>query len=343
MHCAGGRPHGNYCHISCHKLQRRSTTTQAATNPAADLDIRLAIVNMVLLVLTMSNLGRCLRAVFLAAAVALAVGACSSDGTENAQQVATLAPTAVPTTPPLTVPTVTPIPTPTPVPEATATPVPSPTAAPTATPEPEPTATAAPVTSAEDSTSDTSEPAPTAAPTATPAPAPTEAPTPLPTPIPTATPEAGDSDTPAGVEPLSTTETTPTAVVVTAGEPPLECYDPVIAIYRAFVDGVDSLSFDGGKVTCVGAATNRVSAARSYRHSSDLVISRNNNYIFNSDNTGYINFSGAVHFCLNGQASSAPIQSATVPSLLNVIEAEVLRQLGQGATGPSSFSGTSQC
>lgn len=291
----------------------------------------------------MSNIRRGVRALGLVAALVVLLGACASEAPDQAQ-VITDAPTAVPTTPPLTVPTETPVPTAIPVPEATATPIPTPTAEPTPTvePTPAPTATAAPAAAE-------SEPEPTAAPaevapTATAVPVPTEAPTPLPTPIPTATAEATEGDTPVGVDPVPATDPTATAVVVvTSNEPPLECYDPVISIYRAFVDGVDSLSFEGGRVTCIGAATNGVSAARSYRHLSGLVISRNANYIFNSAGTGYINFSGAVHFCINGQASSAPIQSATVPSLLNVIEAEIQRQVAQGATGPTAFSGTAQC
>ena len=329
-----------------------STPCRSRTRPWPGTDVRsaggtgrrLAIVIAVLLVLAMSNIRRGLRALGLATALVVLLGACASEAPDQAQ-VVTAAPTAVPTTPPLTVPTETPVPTATAIPEPTATPLPAPTAEPTPAVEPTPV----PAATAEPATAE-SEPEPTAgpaevAPTATPVPAPTEAPTPLPTPIPTATVEATEPDlTATGVDPVPATDTTPTAVVVvTSNEPPLECYDPVISIYRAFVDGVDSLSFEGGRVTCIGAATNGVSAARSYRHLSGLVISRNNNYIFNSAGTGYINFSGAVHFCINGQASSAPIQSETVPSLLNVIEAEIQRQVAQGATGPTSFSGSAQC
>ena len=289
-----------------------------------------------------------MRLVGLATAIARLLAACGSDAAEQQAQVVTEAPTAIPTTPPLEVPTVTPVPAPaaTPIPTSTPTPAPAPTETPSVAPTAEPTA--APVETSADADTDASAdtaPEPTAAPapTATPEPAETPTATPIPTPIPTATPETAEDL--GGVDPVpaSNTDPTPTAVIVTSNEPPLECYDPVIAIYRAFVDGVDSLSFEGGRVTCIGAATNRVSAARSYRHLSGLVVSRNNNYIFNSAGTGYINFSGQIHFCLNGQASSAPIQSATVPSLLNVIEAEIQRQVAQGAVGPASFSGTSVC
>lgn len=133
-------------------------------------------------------------------------------------------------------------------------------------------------------------------------------------------------------------------MVVPSGEPPLECYDPQIQLYRAHVDGVDGLSFDGGKVTCVGAGTNGVSAPRSYRHSTGLVMQRGADFVFNDDGTAYIPYSGLLYFCLNGQPASAPVVADTIPALLIVIRDEAQRQVAQGAVGPTNFtaSGT-QC
>ena len=136
----------------------------------------------------------------------------------------------------------------------------------------------------------------------------------------------------------------PTAVAATTtGEAPLECFDRQIGVYRAFVDGVDELAFENGRVFCSGAGSNAVSAAASYRHSTGLVISRNADFIFNGDGT-YTNYSGLVHFCVDGQAASAPFSAATVPSLLVVIDAEAQGRVTQGAVGPASFSGAgAQC
>jgi len=117
-----------------------------------------------------------------------------------------------------------------------------------------------------------------------------------------------------------------------------------VQVYRAFVDGVDDLSFEGGRVYCGGAGTNAVSAARSYRHASGLIIQRNADYIFNDAGTAYIPYSGSVHFCMNGQPASAPVRADTVPALLVVIDNEAQRQLAQGASGPAAFTGSSsQC
>jgi hypothetical protein len=126
--------------------------------------------------------------------------------------------------------------------------------------------------------------------------------------------------------------------VTTSGEPPLECYDQQVRVYRAYVEGVDDLSFENGRVFCAGAGTNAVAAAASYRHSTGLVVSRNGDFIFNEAGTAYIPYSGSIHFCLNGQPTSAPVVADTVPSLLVVIDAEAQRQVAQGATGPAVFT-----
>lgn len=219
------------------------------------------------------------------------------------------------------------------VPEATPTPLPEPTVAATAVPEATLTATLpvpTPTTSTE------APPAPTAAPTVVDATEVLETPTPLPTSPTVEQPEAEPSPTPVAE--------TPTAVVATSGEPPLECFDRDVQVYRAFVDGVDALSFEGGRVFCSGAGTNAVSAAASYRHSSGLIVQRNADFIFNETSTAYIPYSGSLHFCMNGQPASAPVRADTVPALLVVIDAEAQRQLAQGATGPASFTGSgAQC
>lgn len=311
---------------------------------ASRMPSALAIVVAVLQVLTMSNMNRRVLLVVVSASLTLLLAACGSGGADQAQ-VDSVAATAVPTTPPLTVPTVTPLPTPTLAALAvpTSTPVPAPTAAPTATPaptlEPDPSPTVV---------SDAA-PAPTTAPE-TPAPTATVAAeaeavaTPTAVPTPTAGVPEGEGTPPIAADATSTpVPEAPTAVVVASGEPPIECYDPGLGIYRGYVDGVDALSF-GGRVECTGAGTNAVSAARSYRHSSGLVVSRNANFRFNDAGTGYINYSGSMHFCMSGQAAVAPIVADTVPALLLVIEGEAQRQLAQGATAPVGFTGSgSQC
>ncbi len=290
----------------------------------------------VLLVLPVSKLARRLLLTAVGTSLTLLVSCGGSAPVEQAQLV-TATPTAVATTPPLTVPTETPVPDPTATALPAFTPTPTPAAAPTPTaepdtptpvpdPNPNPTATPAPA-----------EPADDPAPTATPEAAATA--TPIPTPIPTSTPEqqAADDDTDLGaVPPIAAT--TPTVVVAT-GEPPLECYDRAVDLYRGFVEGVDTLSFEGGRVYCNGAGTNAVSAARSYRHATGLIVNRNADYLFNGAGTGYINFSGTMHFCMEGAAASSPFQAATVPQLLLVIDSEALRQVAQGATPPASFNG----
>ena len=137
---------------------------------------------------------------------------------------------------------------------------------------------------------------------------------------------------------------TPTAVVATTDEAPLECFDRAVQVYRAFVEGVDEISFEGGRVFCSGAGANAVSAALSYRHSSGLIVQRNADFIFEEGSTAYIPYSGSVHFCVNGQPSSAPVRADTVPALLIVIDNEAQRQVAQGAIGPNAFTaGGSQC
>ena len=290
------------------------------------------IVLGVLLVLRLSSM----RRLAVAGLVLLLIGCAGSDDVEPTQ-VAAVAPTSVPTTPPLEVPTVTPVPTPTsaPVPAATATPLPVPTAtlvpAPTATAAPEPT-TAAADSGADAAPEPTSAPDPTAVPTAV------ETPTPIPTstPIPTPTPEQGDDPAVGtGVPPVSES---PTAVVAPSGGLPLECYDRNVQVYRGFVEGIDSLSFEIGRVYCNASTNAGVSAARSYRHQSGLVVQRSADFLFNSSGTGYINYSGFIHFCLNGQAENAPIVADTVPQLLIVIDNETRNQIAQGAVAPGSFT-----
>lgn len=288
----------------------------------------MAIVDTVLLVMTMLNIDRRGLIVGLAASMILLLAACGSEAPEQAQEVA-VAPTSIPTTAPLSVPTVTPVPAPTAtaLPAPTPTPLPAPTAAPTtpATPTLEPAAS--PTSSADAS------PASTAAPTATVAAEVIETPTPAPTPT-VEEPEA--TSTPAAE--------TPTAVVVSSGEPPLECYDRTAQVYRGFVDGVDALSMEAGRVYCAGAGTNGVSAAGSYRHSSGLIVSRNADYRFKDDGSGYIPYSGSMHFCVSGQPTSAPFVADTVPALLVLIDSEAARHLAQGAVGPTAFTGNgSQC
>jgi len=270
----------------------------------------------------------------------LLLAACASDAPEQAQ-VAVVPPTAVPTTAPLSAPTATPFPAPTStaLPAATSTPVPPPAATPTLAPAVTPTqeATAAsPTTTTADAA-----PAPTELPTATVAAEVVE----TPTAVPTSTPEVPATEEAPEPEPTPTlVPVTPTVVAVVSGEPPLECYDQTVKVYLGFVDGVDALSFEGGRVYCSGAGTNAVSAAASYRHSSGLVIQRNADYIFNEGGTAYIPYSGTVHFCLEGQPASAPIRAETVPALLVIIDSEAQRQLAQGATAPAGFTGGgSQC
>lgn len=143
-----------------------------------------------------------------------------------------------------------------------------------------------------------------------------------------------------GVPPVSTS---PTAVV-SSGELPLECYDRKIQLYRGFVEGNDSVSFESGRVYCNPASTQGVSAGRSYRHKSGLVVQRYADYQLNSEGTGYTNFSGLIHFCSNGQAQSAPIVATTVPQLLVVIDNETRNQIAQGAAAPGAFTPSgSQC
>ena len=192
------------------------------------------------------------------------------------------------------------------------------------------------------------------APTATTAPV-VEDPTAVPTATaaPTATGEdaAGSNQTvdpnagvdPTEVDPSSGTDPVvePTAVpVVPTGEAPLECFDRQLGLYRAFVDGVDEISFEGGRVFCNGAGTNAVSAAASYRHSTGLVVSRNPDFVLNDAGTGYTNHSGLIHFCIDGQPGSVPFEAATVPSMLLVIDGTAQGQVAQGAVGPASFTGS---
>jgi len=282
------------------------------------------------------------RALIVAVLALLILASCGSEDPEQAQVVAET-PTAIPTTPPVAVPTSTPIPPPTPTPippppTATALPTPPPTALPP--PTVAPTTAPAPTVAAD----------PTAIPVAEVQPAPEVIETP--TPIPTATTEAPpagvgvpptDSQADAGAQPTTVTEA-PTAVVASSGETPLECFDRDVQVYRALVDGVDVLTFEGGRVYCSGAGTAAVSAAASYRHSSGLVIQRNGDYIIDNATGGYIPYSGTVHFCVGGQSSTASVRADTVPQLLIVIDNETARLVGQGARGPASFtSNGSQC
>ncbi|MEM7091661.1 MAG: hypothetical protein AAF567_01565 [Actinomycetota bacterium] len=292
-----------------------------------------------LLVLPVLNVARRWRPfgiVLGALVLVLLASACSSDPQELAQQtqVVSVTPSPVPTTPPLVVPTPSPVPTPEPVivPGTTPTPVPTPTVAPTV----EPTPTADPAGDAAASSDSAPEPTATAA----------AEPELTATPIPTATPEPeGDGDTAAAeATPEPTTEPTaeaetPTAVVVASGEAPLECYDTVVEVYRAYVEGVDTVSFEAGRVYCTGAGTNSVSAARSYRHTSGLIVQRNGDFILNDAGTGYTPYSGTMFFCVDGQGASSPITSNTVPTLLIVIDNEAARLVAEGATPPASFDG----
>lgn len=282
----------------------------------------------------------------ICATAVLFLAACSSDAADDGALVAAVGPTAVPTTAPIAQPTATPVPTPSlpdaptplPVPDSTATPVPTATVAPTPTVvETAPTAEAAPT--------------PEAAPEATPAPTATAAPViadPTAVPAATATPTGQTVDPSAGVDPTAVdpdsgtdpVAANPTAVpVVPTGEAPLECFDRQLGIYRAFVDGVDEISFEGGRVFCNGAGTNAVSAAASYRHSTGLVVSRNADFVLNDAGTGYTNHSGLIHFCIDGQPSSVPFEAATVPSMLIIIDGTAQGQVAQGAVGPASFTG----
>ena len=178
---------------------------------------------------------------------------------------------------------------------------------------------------------------PTATPTAdAPMPTPTVAvETPTETPTPAETGEVAATPT---AEPSPTAEASDTTAATASGELPLECYDQQVRVYRAYVEGVDDLSFEGGRVFCAGAGTNAVAAAASYRHSTGLVVSRNGDFIFNEAGTAYIPYSGTIYFCVNGQPASAPVVAETVPSLLVVIDAEAQRQVAQGATGPAVFT-----
>lgn len=269
----------------------------------------------------MFNVSRRASVVTVLASLILLLAACTSDGVEQARVVA-VTPTALATTPPLSVPTETSTPDPAPAPAAELTSTPQPAAAAalsTATVEPSPVATVSPTATAEAAVIESPTPAPTS--TAE-APEPEEDPS-----APDATPEPA----------------APTAVVA-SGELPLECYDAQVQVYRAYVDGVDALSFEGGRVSCRGAGTNAVSAAGSYRHSSGLIVQRNADFLFTDDGNAYIPYSGSLHFCLNGQPASAPFRADTVPSLLIVIDNEARRQVAQGATGPASFSDSgTQC
>ncbi len=284
--------------------------------------------------------------VTLGAVAMLLVVACGSDAGEAAQ-VVPATPTAIATTAPLSLPTPAPTSTLVPVSEV------APTAQPTPTTQPTSTAQATPTTQP----TPTVEPAPTATVAADAEPLPDSATasatveaiarqTPVPTPTAEELETAVDASGPdAGADADSTpVAQDPTAVAVVSGEAPLECYDTQVQIYRAFVEGVDVLSFEGGRVYCSGAGSSAVSAARSYRHASGLIVNRNADYMFNDAGTGYIPYSGSVHFCLNGQPASAPVVADTVPALLVVIEGEVQRQVAQGAIGPSEFTAAgSQC
>lgn len=301
------------------------------------------IVVAVLLGLAMSNMNRRALIVTLWASMILGLAACGSEATEQAQ-VVSVPPTSVPTTSPLSVPSPTPItpPTSTALPEATSTPLPTALPAPTAAPPASPTPTLAPAPTA---ASDVATASADAAPTVD-ADAVIETPTPVPTPTAQESETDEDSSAPGsdvGAESTPVAET-PTAVVAASSEPPLECFDRDVQVYRAHVDGVDALSFEGGRVYCTGAGTNAVSAALSYRHSSGLVVQRNGDYIFNDAGTAYIPYSGSLHFCKDGQSASAPVRADTVPALLVVIDNEAQRQVAQGASGPAAFTGgSSQC
>lgn len=305
--------------------------------------------------LSRSNTGRRVPLVVLGAALVLILAACGSGAAEQAQVASATpalvpTPTSLPTTAPLAVPTATPAPAPAPtapaavVPEATSTPVatalPTPNPIPAAETGPAPTAVPAPDPSPSPLPDADTAPASTAVPTATVQV--TETPTAMPTmPATEPDPQGEDNDSSTTATPVAVATT---AVVATSGEAPLECYDRDVQVYRAHVDGVDDLSFEGGRVYCSGAGTNAVSAAGSYRHSSGLVVQRNADFIFNADSTAYIPYSGSVHFCLNAQPASAPVVADTVPALLVVIDQEAQRQLGQGATAPAGFSASgAQC
>ena len=287
------------------------------------------IVDRVLLVLFLSNVSRRVVLVVLGTCIVLFMAACGSEAADQAQALS-VAPTSLPTTPPLSAPTVAPAPAPTALPTAAPTPTSVPTALPTPTAVPtSPTVAAAPSATAV-SEAAPAEVEPTVEAIAEPT-AVVETPTVVPTPLPTPT-VAEPDPTPT---PLAET---PTPVVVVSGEPPLECYDAIIKLYRGFVEGVDALAFEGGRVFCGGAASSTVTASRSYRHSSGLVVQRNANYIFNDEGTAYIPYSGAMHFCTNGQPASAPIVADTVPALLVVIDNEARVQIAQDASGPTTFT-----
>lgn len=245
---------------------------------------------------------------------------CGSQTTDSAQ-VDLVEPTAIPTTAPLVAPTATPVPTPAP----TATPLPpAPTATPAPTETPVPTVAPAPTSPPPTPVSEPTSAEPTVAPEATPTPEPTSVPAETPVP-----------ETPTGVA---------TETPVPSGEPSVECYDREVQLDRALVEGVDVVTFEGGKVYCVGAGTNAVSAARSYRLSSGLVVQRTADFIFDETGTGYIPYSGIMHFCLDGQPASAPIRANSLPELFLVTDAEAQRQISQGATPPTLFTNNgAQC
>lgn len=293
-----------------------------------------AIVGAVLTLLPGPNLNRRALVAAVWAVVILLLAACGSDDADQAQ-VISVTPTSLPTTAPLALPTQTPAVVPTAaaaplataVPVATAEPTPTPLATPTSAPVPAPSPTAI---SAEADAVESPTPLPTEIP------APTATAIPASTPAPTATPIPSATEVPVVTEEPEVA--TPTAVVVASGEPPLECYDAEVRVYRAYVEGVDTISMVGGSVHCSGAGTNAVSAAASYRHSSGLIMQRNADFIFNEDGTAYIPYSGALHFCVDGQALSAALRADTVPSLLVVIDNEARRLVSEGAVGPAAFS-----
>ena len=277
--------------------------------------------------------------VVLWASMMIGLAACGSE-TDDQAQLIVAAPTSIATTAPLSAPTPTLEPTavptvapaPSPIPTATPTVIPTATATPVSTPAPssEP-APAAPAVSVDEPT-----PEPTSEPTAVPA-----TPTTVPTPLPTAVVDEPDTDNDtSGVAVTATSTAAPTPTPqVSAVEPPLECYDTIIRLYRGYVEATDALAFEGGRVSCGAPASSTVTADRSYRHASGLVVQRNANYIFDDAGTGYIPYSGAMHFCSSGQPASVLISAETVPSLLVVIDNEARRQIAEGMSAPVTFSG----
>lgn len=318
--------------------------------PERRLGCLLAIVGSVSRVLAMSKRKRGGLSIAVGGSLMLLFAACASGASDADSVVAAAAvssPTSLPTTAPLALPTPTPSPSPapafpTPLPATVPTVIPTALPAPTGIQDPAPTTAPTPAATApaETATAQAS-PAPTAIAEATAAPLVVESPTPAPAPSPPPAPAPTSETAPTTAPTAESTVVvgTPTAVVVATGEPPLECYDRDVRVYRAFVDQVDSLSFEGGRVYCSGAGTNAVSAAASYRHSSGLVIQRNGDFIFNDAGTAYIPYSGTVHYCLNAQPASAPVRADTVPSLLVVIDQEAQRQVAQGAIPPRGFTG----